>query len=116
MEEIKTELQTKDSSQTESTEQMVPFAEAMRYRQKAQEAEQRVDELTRQLEDMKSPRNQTTDGEEPNVAARTSGAKDPRSRGSACSQAARRALKSGRRADVHEYMRTRRNYPRTTLL
>jgi uncharacterized NAD-dependent epimerase/dehydratase family protein len=104
---------TIDSQESDATDRRVPIAEAMRFRQQAQEAEKRIEELSRQLEQLRSRPNETA--EEASVPARTAGAKERSGKQANATQAARRAIASGRRADVHEYMRTRRHASRSSL-
>lgn len=97
-------------------ERLVPVSEAIRYRKRAQAAEKELSELkelhdtqARELEQLKE---QVEAEAAANAASMTQGVKETRTGGARnrLEAAATRAAESGKRADVQEYLRLRRNY------
>lgn len=97
-------------------ERLVPVGEAIRYRKRAQAAEQELSELKElhdtQAKELEQLKEQVEAEAAVNAASMTQGVKETRTGGARnrLEAAATRAAESGKRADVQEYLRLRRNY------
>lgn len=97
-------------------ERLVPVGEAIRYRKRAQAAEQELSELKElhdtQAKELEQLKEQVEAEAAVNAASMTQGVKETRTGGARnrLEAAATRAAESGKRADVQEYLRVRRAY------
>ena len=105
---------------------LVPVAESIRYRKRAQSAERKVEDLTEQLAEAKSQATKISERLKKEkqylfggvggvvTAKKTAGAKGSAYGGTnnqtVLEKAAKRAATTGNRADLQEYLKLRRNF------